>query len=134
MVAVLAIVLVPIFSSPALMDGLCSPAAPSYQFNNETESGIRMEAPWWAPDEYKSPAFQYVCGRIRTRTVLEWNAINKKQTVFQLLLFAVDDEEQQTLVQEKRRLVSATVRSHHIATVDSKGSVEDIPAPWVRNK
>jgi hypothetical protein len=55
----------------SLMDGLCSPLRPGTVLTDDVP--VAAEAPWWAPDAFKSQAWRTVCGAARPRTTLTWN-------------------------------------------------------------
>ena len=127
-VAVLAIAIVPIVTSPALMDAVCSPAAPKTELS---DVDARWEAPWWAPDPFKSQTFAVICGSHRTRTVVEWENADKKGRRRLSMLALTEDGEAVVIYTAKKRLSSAIIYAQQITTVDQKGITENITAPWL---
>jgi hypothetical protein len=105
------------------VDPLCGPAVPGTVIGS-TQSGF-LDAPWWAPDSYKESAFEFVCGKQRTRSRLDWS--NGRLTVFSLNFKS--GRKPKTIW--TARMVGAIAGSESVILKDGAGSTTNIMnAPW----
>ena len=96
-------------------DYVCAPAMGSLTHG-------RSEAPFWAPPAYKALLFGLLCGA-KPEIQLQW--IQTGGGMFTLVI-----EDRQSLVVQRKRLVSATVTPRFISVTSKRGKVEQLEAPW----
>ena len=118
--------------SSTLFDGLCAPAFPSHKLTS-SDTGVYLEAPWWAPLSYKTRLFPVVCGKDRIRTVVEWIPFDKKKQAdhHRLVIRGMEGDKMEVIHRDKKKLSSASLYSRKIVTIDQHDSTQEMPAPWM---
>jgi len=96
------------------MDAVCSPAMPGTKLNSKD---VTLSAPWWAPGDFKADVFGYVCSN-RQRLTLYWTSG----------LLLIKDTNSKIVVE--KRANSGLVKANYIHSMNRKGKIESIRAPW----
>eukprot|EP00521_Asterionellopsis_glacialis_P009098 CAMPEP_0195286050 /NCGR_PEP_ID=MMETSP0707-20130614/3657_1 /TAXON_ID=33640 /ORGANISM="Asterionellopsis glacialis, Strain CCMP134" /LENGTH=408 /DNA_ID=CAMNT_0040345643 /DNA_START=273 /DNA_END=1499 /DNA_ORIENTATION=- len=120
-------------------NAMCSPTMPGTTFSNTNAS---TEAPWWAPPPLKSPLFSVMCGEERVQTRMEYTH-NSGNGQHKLALWSVppteeggegtvQQQQQPTLLWEKRIGSQVTIFPDHLVITDKRGKTEEVQngLPW----
>ncbi len=132
---------------PSIVDQLCSPLPPninvllsSSRFAHSTTTNQVWDAPFWAPDEYKSAAFVKVCGSQRTRTrlvfetsprLIKWN--RQKWSAYDLSPIdntSSSNSEPKLIWQQRANRLRVVQKSQNLILSHKGKQVKHIPAPW----
>ena len=100
-------------------DGTCAPAMPGTVLVSGED--FASEAPWWAPDSLKVPAFQLFCGE---RPRVQMGFASGK-------LFLREEQNGKMKTLHKAEGTRAMIKGNGIIIENKKGSQTFISAPWV---